>query len=247
MTGVLVLLRHGESTWNAEGLFTGWVDVGLSDKGRDEAVNAGRMLADEALAPDVVHTSLLKRAIHTANIALEVLDRDWIPVWRSWRLNERHYGTLQGLNKKDTTAKYGEEQVKVWRRSYDVPPKPLPPDDPMHPRFDLRYSDVPDELLPATECLADVVVRMIPYWEEAIVPDLRAGRCTLVAAHGNSLRALVKELDGISDEDIPEVNIPTGVPRVYRFDDSMQVVERRYLGDPAVVEAAMEAVARQAV
>jgi 2,3-bisphosphoglycerate-dependent phosphoglycerate mutase len=247
MTGVLVLLRHGESTWNAEGLFTGWIDVGLSDKGRDEAVSAGRMLADEALAPDIVHTSLLKRAIHTANIALEVLDRDWIPVRRSWRLNERHYGALQGLNKKDTTARYGEEQVKVWRRSYDVPPEPLPAGDPMHPRNDPRYSDVPEELLPATECLADVVVRMIPYWEEAIVPDLRAGRCTLVAAHGNSLRALVKELDGISDEHIPEVNIPTGVPLVYRFDDSRQVLERRYLGDPAAVEAAMKAVARQAV
>jgi 2,3-bisphosphoglycerate-dependent phosphoglycerate mutase len=247
VTGTLILLRHGESTWNREGLFTGWVDCALSEKGREEAVAAGEALANEDFAPDVLHTSVLKRAIHSANIALEVLDRDWIPVRRSWRLNERHYGALQGLNKKETTAEHGEDKVKVWRRSYDVRPPPLPPDDEMQPRFDPRYADVPVELLPASECLADVVARMQPYWDDDIVPDLQAGRTTLVAAHGNSLRALVKKLDGISDEAIAEVNIPTGVPRVYRFDDDMQVVgEGRYLGDAAAIEAATEAVARQA-
>ena len=247
MTGTLVLLRHGESTWNREGLFTGWVDCPLSEKGREEAVAAGQVMVDEGLAPDVVHTSLLKRAIHTANLALEVLDRDWIPVRRSWRLNERHYGALQGKNKKETTAEHGEDKVKVWRRSYDVRPPPLSFDDPSHPRFDPRYAHVPPEMLPASECLADVVARMQPYWDDDIVTDLRAGRCTLVAAHGNSLRALVKKLDGISDTDIAAVNIPTGVPRVYQFDDSLEVVgEPRYLGDAAAIEAAAEAVARQA-
>ncbi|MGH9024765.1 MAG: phosphoglyceromutase [Acidimicrobiia bacterium] len=247
MTGVLVLLRHGQSTWNRDNRFTGWVDVALSEQGVDEAVSAGRVLAAESLLPDVVHTSLLKRAIHTASTALSVLDRDWIPVRRSWRLNERHYGALQGLNKKETTAKFGEEQVKIWRRSYDTPPAPLSRDDPSHPRFDPRYADVPPDLLPDSECLADVVERMLPYWEDGIVPDLREGRCTLVSAHGNSLRALVKELDGISDDEIADLNIPTGVPLVYRFDDALHVLERGYLGDAAAIAAATEAVANQAV
>jgi 2,3-bisphosphoglycerate-dependent phosphoglycerate mutase len=246
MTGVLVLLRHGESTWNRSNRFTGWIDVDLSDKGREEAVAAGRLLAVEEILPDVVHTSLLRRSIHTANLALEAMARDWIPVRRSWRLNERHYGALQGLDKKETTARFGEEQVRLWRRSYDVPPEPLSRDDASHPRFDPRYADVPEELLPDTECLADVVTRMLPYWEEEIVPELGAGRCTLVSAHGNSLRALVKQLDGISDVDIAGVNIPTGVPLVYRFDDEMVVQDKGYLGDADEIAAAMDQVARQA-
>jgi 2,3-bisphosphoglycerate-dependent phosphoglycerate mutase len=246
VTGTLVLLRHGESTWNRDNLFTGWVDVELSDKGRAEAVAAGRVMAQEGLLPDVVHTSLLKRAIHTANLTLAEIDRDWIPVRRSWRLNERHYGALQGLNKKQTVEKHGEDEVMKWRRSYNVRPPALDHDDPMHPRFDVRYADVPERYLPTTECLEDVIDRMLPHYEDVVIPDLRDGHCTLIAAHGNSLRALVKELENIPDEDIVDVNIPTGVPRVYRFDEGLGVTEARYLGDPAAIEAAAQAVADQA-
>lgn len=246
MTATLVLLRHGESTWNLENRFTGWTDIPLTDRGRDEAVAAGRLLRDEGLMPDVVHTSLLRRAIQTVNITLDELDRHWIPVRRSWRLNERHYGALQGLDKKETADRFGTEQVHTWRRSYDVPPPPLDTDDERHPRFDSRYASLPPELLPATECLADVVARMLPYWYDAIVPDLRAGRCVLIGAHGNSIRALVKHLDGISDDAIPELNIPTGIPLVYELDGDMRRVTSRYLGDPEAAAAAAAAVARQA-
>ena len=242
----LVLLRHGESTWNREGLFTGWTDVPLTDQGRAEATAAGPLLAEADALPDIVHTSLLQRAITTANLALEACDRLWIPVRRDWRLNERHYGALQGLNKKELAEQYGTEQVFVWRRSYDVPPPALEADDPRHPRFDTRYADVPVADLPATECLADVVARMMPYWHDAIIPDLRAGKSVLVAAHGNSLRALVKELDGISDADITELNIPTGVPRLYELADDLSVISARYLGDADAIAAAAQAVAQQA-
>ncbi|QFG02797.1 phosphoglyceromutase [Tepidiforma bonchosmolovskayae] len=242
----LVLLRHGESTWNLENRFTGWHDVALSETGRAEAVRAGELMRDAGLSFDVAHTSLLRRAIQTVNIALDVMDQHWIPVRRHWRLNERHYGALQGLNKKETSERYGPEQVFAWRRSYDVPPPPLDPDDERHPRFDRRYAALPPDLLPATECLKDVVARMLPYWYDAIVPDLRAGRCVLVGAHGNSLRALVKHLDGISDDAIAELNIPTGIPLVYELDEHFRPVSSRYLGDPEAARAAAEAVARQA-
>jgi 2,3-bisphosphoglycerate-dependent phosphoglycerate mutase len=244
----LVLLRHGESTWNRENRFTGWFDADLSETGEAEARDAGRLLAAEGsgLLPDIVHTSLQKRAIRTADLALEVCDRLWIPVRRHWRLNERHYGALQGLNKKETTDTYGEDQVFVWRRSYDVPPPPLPPDDERHARFDPRYAWMPPELLPASECLKDVVARSLPYWYDAIVPDLVAGRVVLVAAHGNSLRALVKHLEDISDEAIPELNIPTGIPRVYELDDDMRPVSARYLGDEDEARRKAAAVANQA-
>jgi 2,3-bisphosphoglycerate-dependent phosphoglycerate mutase len=242
----LVLLRHGESTWNLENRFTGWHDVPLSETGRVEARRAGELMRDAGLSFDVAHTSLLRRAIETVNIALDVMDQHWIPVRRHWRLNERHYGALQGLNKKETSERYGPEQVFAWRRSYDVPPPPLDPDDERHPRFDRRYAALPPDLLPATECLKDVVARMLPYWYDAIVPDLRAGRCVLVGAHGNSLRALVKHLDGISDDAIAELNIPTGIPLVYELDEHFRPVSSRYLGDPEAARAAAEAVARQA-
>jgi 2,3-bisphosphoglycerate-dependent phosphoglycerate mutase len=242
----LVLLRHGESTWNLENRFTGWHDVPLSETGRAEAVRAGELMRAEGLTFDVVHTSLLRRAIQTVNIALDVMDQHWIPVRRHWRLNERHYGALQGLNKKETSERYGPDQVFAWRRSYDVPPPPLDPDDERHPRFDPRYADLAPDLLPATECLKDVVARMLPYWHDAIVPDLRAGRRVLIGAHGNSLRALVKHLDGISDEDIAGLNIPTGIPLVYQLDEELRPVSSRYLGDPEAARAAAEAVARQA-
>jgi 2,3-bisphosphoglycerate-dependent phosphoglycerate mutase len=242
----LVLLRHGESTWNLENRFTGWHDVPLSETGRAEAVRAGELMRAEGLTFDVVHTSLLRRAIQTVNIALDVMDQHWIPVRRHWRLNERHYGALQGLNKKETSERYGPDQVFAWRRSYDVPPPPLDPDDERHPRFDPRYADLAPDLLPATECLKDVVARMLPYWHDAIVPDLRAGRRVLIGAHGNSLRALVKHLDGISDEDIAGLNIPTGIPLVYQLDEQLRPVSSRYLGDPEAARAAAEAVARQA-
>jgi 2,3-bisphosphoglycerate-dependent phosphoglycerate mutase len=242
----LVLLRHGESTWNKENRFTGWFDADLSPLGEQEAAGGGRLMAEAGLAPDVVHTSLQKRAIRTANLALDQLDRAWIPVRRHWRLNERHYGALQGLNKKETTEQYGEEQVFAWRRSYDVPPPPLGPDDERHPRFDPRYAALPPDVLPASECLKDVVLRALPYWHDAVVPDLRVGLVVLVAAHGNSLRALVKHLEGISDEDIASLNIPTGVPRVYELDDQLQVVSAAYLGDPEEAARKAEAVANQA-
>ncbi len=241
----LVLVRHGESTWNAENLFTGWTDVPLTPGGEAEARQAGRLLREDGLLPDVAHTSVLTRAIETLNLMLAELDRRWVPVRKSWRLNERHYGALQGLDKKKTAAEHGPEQVHMWRRSYDVPPPPLDDNDERHPGHDPRYSELPPDLLPATECLADVVDRMLPYWYDDMVPDLESGRTVLVAAHGNSLRALVKHLEAISDTDIPSVNIPTGVPRVYELDDAFQPLRAEYLGDPDAIAAAAEAVARQ--
>jgi 2,3-bisphosphoglycerate-dependent phosphoglycerate mutase len=220
MTGTLVLLRHGESEWNAKNLFTGWVDVGLTERGEAEARRGGELLREAGLLPDVAHTSVQRRAIRTAEIALDVADRLWLPVRRSWRLNERHYGALQGKDKKQTLAEFGEEQFMLWRRSYDVPPPPLAPGDPQHPRHDPRYADLAPDLLPGSECLRDVLMRMLPYWYDVLVPDLRAGKLVLVAAHGNSLRALVKHLDGIGDDDIAGLNIPTGIPLRYDLDDA---------------------------
>jgi 2,3-bisphosphoglycerate-dependent phosphoglycerate mutase len=241
----LVLVRHGESTWNLENRFTGWVDVGLSPKGVEEAHAAGRLLKAEGYRFDRLYTSLLSRAILTAQIVLEELDQLWIPVERSWRLNERHYGALQGLNKKETAHKYGDEQLFKWRRGYAVTPPPLDEQDSGHPRFDPRYAGLPPEILPAAESLALVVDRFLPYWYDAIVPRLARGEQVLVAAHGNSLRALVKHLDGISDEDIPELNIPTGIPLVYTLDAAFHRVSSQYLGDPEAAKKAAEAVARQ--
>ncbi len=243
----LVLLRHGESLWNATNQFTGWVDDDLSPQGEEEACAAGELLAAEpALAIDIVHTSVLTRAVRTANLALDAIGRSYLPVRRHWRLNERHYGALQGLNKKETLDKHGEAQFQAWRRSYDVPPPPLSTEDPSHPRHDPRYAGVLPSALPGTECLADVVRRLLPYYEDVIAGDLLAGRNVLVVAHGNSLRALVKELESISDEAIAELNIPTGVPRVYELDESLNVVSARYLGDAAAAAAKAEAVRRQA-
>jgi 2,3-bisphosphoglycerate-dependent phosphoglycerate mutase len=244
--GTLVLVRHGESEWNSKGLFTGWVDVGLAPKGVQEASAAGRMLVDAGLRPDVVHTSVLTRAISTANTALEAAGLGWLPVRRSWRLNERHYGALQGKDKAATRAEYGDEQFMLWRRSYDVPPPPLADDDPLSQAGDPRYALLPDELLPRTECLRDVVQRMLPYWYDVIIGDLAAGRTPLVVAHGNSLRALVKHLDGISDSDVAELNIPTGMPLVYELDDRFRPVQPggRYL-DPQAAAQAAEAVRAQ--
>jgi len=224
--GTLVLTRHGESVWNLEGRFTGWTDVPLSDKGRDEARRAGKKLADAGFRPDVLHTSLLSRAIFTAQIALEEMGRPWIPVQRSWRLNERHYGALQGLNKEETARKHGPEQVKLWRRSYDVPPPALTDDDPRHPKHDERYLTLSPEVPPATESLADVVVRLLPYWQDVLAPQLRAGQHVLVVAHGNSLRALIKQLDGISDSDIVGLELPTGAPITYSFDAQLRKLGR---------------------
>jgi 2,3-bisphosphoglycerate-dependent phosphoglycerate mutase len=246
MATELVLLRHGESQWNLENLFTGWTDVPLTDKGITEAVTAGELLGAEGFTFDIVHTSVLRRAIHTANLTLDAMDLHWLPVTRHWRLNERHYGALQGLNKKETAEKYGAEQVFEWRRSYDTPPPALALDDERHPRHDRRYRDLTPDVLPATECLADVVARMLPYWHDRIVPDLRAGRRVLVAAHGNSLRALIKHLKGIPDEEIAGLNIPTGIPLVVELDDDLGYVSDRYLGDASVAEAAAAAVAGQA-
>lgn len=245
-TGRLVLLRHGQSTWNLENLFTGWVDVDLSEQGRIEATEAGRLLREEGIAFDLAFTSVLKRAIRTLWIALDQMDLMWLPVERSWRLNERHYGALQGLDKAETVARHGADQVKVWRRSYDIPPPPLSRDDPQHPRFDRRYAGVPAAELPDSESLKDTLARVMPFWNARIAPELAAGRNVLVTAHGNSLRALVKMLDRMSDETIVELNIPTGVPLVYDLDESMQPLGSRYLGDPAAVKARAEAVARQA-
>jgi 2,3-bisphosphoglycerate-dependent phosphoglycerate mutase len=243
--GTLVLLRHGQSTWNAENLFTGWVDVPLSEQGEAEARRGGRLLTDAGLLPDVVHTSLLRRAVSTANLALDTADRHWIPVRRDWRLNERHYGALQGKNKKQTLEEFGEEQFMLWRRSYDTPPPPIAPGDECGQDTDPRYGGLGDAL-PRTECLKDVVERMLPYWESAIVPDLRTGRTVLVAAHGNSLRALVKHLDEISDEDIAGLNIPTGIPLRYDLTDNLEPLTRggRYL-DPEAAREAAAAVANQ--
>jgi len=236
----LVLIRHGESVWNSEGLFTGWVDVGLSAKGVDEAVNSGRLLDEAGLRPDVVHTSVLARAIQTAHLALEAADLLWLPVRRSWRLNERHYGALQGKNKAQTRERYGEEQFMLWRRSYDVPPPPIDDADQYSQASDPRYALLPPDLRPRTECLRDVVARMLPYWYDAIVPDLAAGRTVLVVAHGNSLRALVKHLDEIGDEEIAALDIPTGMPLVYELDASFAPVTRggRYLDPQAAAEGA---------
>jgi 2,3-bisphosphoglycerate-dependent phosphoglycerate mutase len=245
-TSTLVILRHGESTWNLENIFTGWTDVGLSKKGEAEALDAGRVMADEGLAFDVLHTSLLRRAIDTADLSLGEMGMGWIPVYRNWRLNERHYGALQGLNKKQTSEKYGLDQVHIWRRSYGTPPPALDATDERHPSHDRRYASLAPEQLPATECLADVVDRMLPYWYDSIVPGLRSGRTTLVVAHGNSLRALVMHLDGISQDAISELNIPTGMPRLYEFDAELSIVDARYLGDPEAVAAAAAAVAAQA-
>ena len=241
----LILLRHGESTWNRENRFTGWIDVPLSPAGEQEARDAGEQLRGGAPASDVVHTSVQQRAIRTAELALAACDRPWIPVRRSWRLNERHYGALQGKNKRETAEEFGAEQVKAWRRSYATRPPALAVDDPTHPRFDPRYADLPVDALPATECLADVVVRMLPYWYDAIAPDLTAGRTVLVVAHGNSLRALVKHLDAVSDDHIVELNIPTGLPHEYTLGARLEVIDRAYL-DPAAAEAAAAVVARQA-
>jgi 2,3-bisphosphoglycerate-dependent phosphoglycerate mutase len=246
MSHRLILLRHGQSTWNLENLFTGWTDVGLTEQGEAEAREAGRLIGEEGLDPDILHTSVLVRAIKTAELALEVMGREYLPVRRSWRLNERHYGALQGLDKKETAEEHGADQVLMWRRSYDIPPPPLGKDDERHARHDPRYGDLPPDLIPATECLRDVVVRMLPYWYDTIVPDLLAGREPLIVAHGNSLRALVKHLDGMSDEDIIDLNIPTGVPLLYELGDDFTPVSSRYLGDAAAAQAAADAVARQA-
>jgi 2,3-bisphosphoglycerate-dependent phosphoglycerate mutase len=242
----LILLRHGESEWNSKGLFTGWVDVALSDRGRSEAASGGEQLAQAGIRPDVVHTSVLIRAIETANIALDVAGLSWLPVKRSWRLNERHYGGLQGKDKAQTREEYGDEQFMIWRRSYDVPPPPLPDDDPLSQAGDPRYELLPDELLPRTECLKDVLLRMLPYWYDGIIPDLAAHQTVLIVAHGNSLRALVKHLDGISDAEIAALNIPTGMPLVYELNDRFITTTPggRYL-DPEAAAAAAEAVKNQ--
>jgi 2,3-bisphosphoglycerate-dependent phosphoglycerate mutase len=246
VTGTLLLLRHGESEWNAKNLFTGWVDVDLTEKGRAEARRGGEQLAEAGLLPDVVHTSVLRRAIRTAELALHGCDRFWVDVRRSWRLNERHYGALQGKDKKQTLDEFGEEQFMLWRRSYDTPPPPLARDDEFSQFGDPRYAGLPPEARPDTECLKDVLGRALPYWYDAVVPDLRAGKTVLVAAHGNSLRAVVKHLDGISDEDIAGLNIPTGIPLAYELDDDLRpvTVGGRYL-DPEAAKASIEAVKNQ--
>ncbi|RMH30439.1 MAG: 2,3-diphosphoglycerate-dependent phosphoglycerate mutase [Planctomycetota bacterium] len=241
----LVLIRHGESIWNQENRFTGWKDVPLSEKGHQEAISAGRLLKEGGYEFDEAYTSVLKRAIRTLWHVLEEMDLMWIPVTRSWKLNERHYGALQGLNKAETAAKHGEEQVKIWRRSYDIPPPALEMSDERWPGHDRRYADLPRSSLPLTECLKDTVERVVPYWEQEICPKIRAGRRVVIAAHGNSLRALIKHIDGISDEDIVEMNVPTGMPLVYKLDGSLRPLSKQYLGDAAAVEAAMAAVAAQ--
>ena len=260
MTARLVLLRHGQSTWNLENLFTGWYDADLTELGEVQAAGAGVAMSEAGVLPDVVHTSLQTRAIRTAQIALRSMEpnRLWIPVQRSWRLNERHYGDLQGKDKKEASEQFGADQIKIWRRSYDVPPEPLDLDDERHPRFDPRYAGLPTDLLPASECLEDVVNRMLPYWFDAIVPDLRTHEVVLVVAHGNSLRALIKHLEQISDADIAKLDLPTGAPMLYELDDDLRPVEEkllvddetlfvdRFLGDVDAIRAAAEAVKRQA-
>ena len=245
MPGKLILVRHGQSVWNVENLFTGWHDVDLSDLGRLEATQAGRELEREKLAPQIAFTSVLKRAIRTLWLIMDTTDRMWIPVEGSWRLNERHYGALQGLDKAQTVAKHGEAQVKLWRRSYDIPPPPLGLDDPRHPRFDPRYANVDAASLPAAESLKDTLSRVLPYWESRIVPELRANKDVLVVAHGNSLRALVKMLDMMSESDIVEFNIPTGIPMLYELDEQLQPLKSRFLGDPDAVASAQDAVRKQ--
>lgn len=246
MSHRLVLLRHGESEWNLANLFTGWTDVGLTEAGEAEAREAGRLMAAEDLKPDIMFTSVLTRATATADLALEAAGWSDIPTRRDWRLNERHYGALQGLNKKETADKYGADQVLAWRRSYDIRPPALELEDERHPAHDDRYAGVDPADLPATECLADVVARMLPYWFEEIVPELEDGKTVLIVAHGNSLRALVKHLDDVSDEEIVDLNIPTGIPFVYELDDEMKPLSRRYLGDAEAAQAAADAVGKQA-
>jgi 2,3-bisphosphoglycerate-dependent phosphoglycerate mutase len=241
----IVLLRHGESTWNKENRFTGWTDVDLSEKGAEEARQAAVSLKQGDYTFDIAYTSVLKRAIRTLWITLDGMDLMWIPVIRSWRLNERHYGALQGLNKAETAAKFGNEQVHLWRRSYDVPPPALEPDDPRFPGHDPRYKDVPKDVLPLTECLKDTVNRFLPYWFDTIIPTVKSGNKVIIVAHGNSLRALVKHLDHIPDEEIPELNIPTGVPLVYHLDDELKPIQHFYLGNQDEVQKAMQAVANQ--
>lgn len=241
----LVLLRHGESVWNRENRFTGWTDVDLSDKGRTEARDAGRLMLAERMEFDIAYTSLLKRAIRTLWIVLDEMDLMWIPVQRSWRLNERHYGALQGLDKAETAAQHGEAQVKIWRRSYDIPPPPLTANDPRHPSHDGRYTDLKQAELPLTESLKETVARFLPYWHETIAPDIAAGRKVLIAAHGNSLRALVKYLDNVPEDAIVDLNIPTGIPLVYVLSDDLQPLQKFYLGDPEAVKKATAAVENQ--
>ncbi|MBV8403516.1 MAG: 2,3-diphosphoglycerate-dependent phosphoglycerate mutase [Gammaproteobacteria bacterium] len=245
MTGKLILVRHGQSVWNLENLFTGWTDVDLSAQGRAEAISAGKELLRAGLEPRIAFTSVLKRAIRTLWIMLDEMDRMWIPVERSWRLNERHYGALQGLDKAQTTAQHGEAQVKIWRRSYDIAPPPLPADDRRHPRFDPRYAGMDPGELPASESLKDTLARVLPFWNARVAPELRAGGDVLVVAHGNSLRALVKMLDGVPDDEIAELNIPTGVPLLYELDAELRPRTSRYLGDASAIAAATEAVRRQ--
>ncbi len=241
----LVLLRHGESTWNKENRFTGWTDVDLSEKGIEEAKKAPNYLKDAGFIFDIAYTSVLKRAIRTLWFTLDGMDLMWIPVIRNWRLNERHYGALQGLNKAETAAKYGDEQVLIWRRSYDTPPPKLEPDDPRNPAKDPRYKELESSEVPLTECLKDTVARVLPFWKKEIAPTIKKGKRVLIAAHGNSLRALVKYLDNISDQDIVHLNIPTGMPLVYELDNNLKPIKNYYLGDPEEVKKAMEAVANQ--
>jgi 2,3-bisphosphoglycerate-dependent phosphoglycerate mutase len=243
--GKLILVRHGQSVWNVENLFTGWHDVDLSDQGRIEARSAGVEIRKAGLEPDIAFTSVLKRAIRTLWSVLDETDRMWIPVERSWRLNERHYGALQGLDKAQTVEKHGEAQVKIWRRSYDIPPPPLASDDPRHPLNDRRYANIDPRVLPASESLKDTLARVLPFWNDRIVAELRTGKNVLVAAHGNSLRAMVKMLDNVSEADITELNIPTGVPLVYELDENLKPIKSGYLGDPEAIKAAAEAVKKQ--
>ncbi|WP_428897045.1 2(,)3-bisphosphoglycerate-dependent phosphoglycerate mutase [Parelusimicrobium proximum] len=242
----IVLLRHGESTWNKENRFTGWTDVDLTEKGVSEALKAGATLKKEGFVFDKAFTSYLKRAVKTLNCALDKLDQDWIPVEKSWRLNEKHYGMLQGLNKAETADKYGAEQVKIWRRSYDIAPAPIPEDDPRNPKKDIRYKDIPDAELPRTESLKDTIDRILPYWKETIFPELKTAQQLLVVAHGNSLRGVIKYLKNISDEDIVNLNLPTGVPYVFEFDGNMKMTKDYFLGDPEEIKKLMDAVANQA-
>ena len=246
MGHTLILLRHGQSEWNLKNLFTGWIDVDLTEQGRTEAAEAARLIEAEGLDFDLAYTSTLKRAIRTLWIVMDGMDRMWVPVIRAWELNERHYGALQGLDKAETVRRHGEEQVLIWRRSFDVPPPPMDDDDPRHPRFEARYADVDPARLPSTESLKDTLARVRPYWENEIAPQVRAGRKVIIAAHGNSLRALVKMLDGLDDEEVLKLNIPTGIPLVYELDEELAAVSRRYLGDPEAAKRAAEAVANQA-
>lgn len=246
MSRKLVLLRHGQSQWNLDNRFTGWVDVDLTDKGRTEALAAGELMREEGLQFDVAYTSVLLRAIRTLNIALDAMEQQWIPVLKSWRLNERHYGALQGLNKAETTARHGEEQVTIWRRSYDIPPPSMDESDPGHPRKDRRYAEVDYKALPTTESLKTTLERVLPYWVDKIAPDLKAGKTVLVTAHGNSLRALYKYLNKVPDDEIVKLNIPTGIPLLFELNDDLGVISYRYLGDPEQARLAAQAVANQA-